>query len=119
MRSNIGRPTQTRTETLIAYEASVLTNYTIGPQILLLNDILRFTDSSSYVILFWALHMESFMCDLTDVLLTIIISTDLVPPAGLEPARLKAKEFKSYASTISPRGHLASYGFFILRQSLF
>lgn len=31
VKDNVGRPAQTRTVTLIAYEASVLTNYTTGP----------------------------------------------------------------------------------------
>ena len=30
---------------------------------------------------------------------------EMVPPAGLEPARLAAEDFESSASTIPPEGH--------------
>ena len=35
------------------------------------------------------------------------LAQKLVPPAGLEPARLAAEDFESSASTIPPEGHAA------------
>ena len=49
-----------------------------------------------------------------------VVKVDLVPKAGLEPARLAAGDFESPASTIPPLGPIdfVEFSTFLLSQSL-